>query len=144
MMKLSRLLLAFGLLTSLCVVSASARQTTAAAEEARVTVLALPMQNEARTLGAFTELAEATGGECAAVTDAERVVARIGDMLDAEFRELSFDREVLEAAKTLGGPDVGEIAARLGRTRLQAARSLARLGRRGFLQAFGAAGQTNA
>ena len=126
---------------SRCLCGLDARQTTAAAEEARVTVLALPMQNEARTVGAFTELAKATGGECAAVSDAGRAVARIGDMLDAEFRELNVDREVLKAAKTLGAPDAGEIAALVGRTRLQAARALARLGRRGFLQAFEAAGQ---
>lgn len=124
-----------------CLCGLDARQASAAAEEARVTVLALPMQNDAQTVGAFDELARATGGGCAPATGAEQVVARIGEMLDAEFRELGFDREVLEAAKILGSPDAGEIAARLGRTRLQAARSLARLGRRGFLKSFELTGQ---
>ena len=125
-----------------CLCGLNAAQATAAAEEARVTVIALPMQTDAQTVGAFTELAGATGGECAPTTSAEHVVARIGEMLDAEFKELAFDREVLEAAKCSGAPDAGEIASQLGRTRLQAARALARLGRRGFLQCFELTGQS--
>ena len=127
-----------------CLCGLDASQTTAAAEEARVTVHALPMQNDEATVGAFTEIARATGGMCAPAAGAEQVVSRIGEMLDAEFGELSFDREVLEAARKLRSPEAGEIAGLLGRTRLQAARSLARLGRRGFLQEFQGAGLTTA
>jgi len=47
---------------------------------------------------------------------------------------------VLEAARRLGSQEAGEVAGLLGRTRLQAARSLARLGRRGFLQDIKGAG----
>lgn len=125
-----------------CLCGLDAAQATAAAEEARVTVIALPMQADAQTLGAFTELAGATGGACAPATSAEQVVARIGEMLDAEFKELGFDREVLEAAKRAGALDAGEIASQLGRTPLQAARALARLGRRDFLQGFELTGQS--
>jgi len=117
-----------------CLCGLDAARTTAAAEEARVTVHALPMQSDDSTVGAFTEIATATGGECAQPTGAGQVVGRIGEMLDAEFRELGLDREVLEVVRGLGSPEAGEVAARLGRTRLQAARSLARLGRRGFLR----------
>lgn len=119
-----------------CLCGLTAAQATAAVEEARATLHALPAQDDARTIGAFTELARATGGVCADATDAARVVHRIGEMLDAEFKELSLDRATLEAAKRAGCLDAGEIALRLERSRLQVARSLARLGRRGFLASF--------
>jgi hypothetical protein len=127
-----------------CLCGLDASRTTAAAEEARVTVHALPMQDDVATFGAFAELARATGGACAPPAGAEQVVARIGEMLDAEFGELGLDREVLEAARRLGSQEAGEIAGLLGRTRLQAARSLARLGRRGFLRSFEGAVLTTA
>ena len=119
-----------------CLCGLDAAQATAAAEDARVAVHALPVNDHAHTVGAFTEIALATGGECAPAMDAAHVVGRVGQMLDAEFRELSFDREVLEAARRAAVLDAGEIARRLGRPRPRAARALARLGRRGFLRAF--------
>ena len=119
-----------------CLCGLTAAQATAAVEEARATLHALPAQDDARTIGAFTELARATGGVCADATDAARVVKRIGEMLDAEFKELSLDRAALDVAKRVGCLDAGEIALRLERSRLQVARSLARLGRRGFLASF--------
>jgi hypothetical protein len=57
-------------------------------------------------------------------------------MLDAEFRSLQFDRQVLEFSARLQSLDAGELGERLGCSRLQAAAAVARLGRRGFLQNF--------
>jgi hypothetical protein len=121
---------------SRCHCGLDAAQVTAAAEENRVTVHALPMSQDVQTKGAFTELAQGTGGECAEQSDAGAVVGRIGQMLDAEFRSLQFDRQVLEFSARLSSLDAGEIGERLGCSRLQAAASVARLGRRGFLQNF--------
>jgi hypothetical protein len=94
------------------------------------------MSGDAQTKGAFTELAGATGGECAEPSDAGAVVGRIGRMLDAEFRTLQFDRQVLELSARQASLDAGEIGERLGCSRSQAAAAVARLGRRGFLQNF--------
>ena len=121
---------------SSCRCGLDAAQVTAAAEENRVTVHALPMSEDVHTRGAFTELAQGTGGECAEQSDAGAVVGRIGQMLDAEFRSLQFDRQVLEFSARLQSLDAGEIGESLGCSRLQAAAAVARLGRRGFLQNF--------
>ena len=111
-------------------------QVTAAAEENRVTVHALPMSDDVQTKGAFTEIARGTGGVCAEHSEAGAVVGRIGQMLDAEFSSLQFDREVLEFSRRLASFDAGEISERLSCSRLQAAAAVARLGRRGFLRSF--------
>ena len=125
-----------GSVKSSCLCGLDAAQVTAAAEENRVTVHALPVSADVQTLGAFTELARGTGGECAPHSDAGAVVKRIGDMLDAEFRSLQFDRQVLECAQRLASLDAGELGQHLGCSRPQAAAAIARLGRRGFLQSF--------
>jgi hypothetical protein len=101
-----------------------------------VTVHALPVNSDAQTVGAFTEIAMGTGGECAQHADAVAVVSRIGQMLDAEFRSLQFDRQVLECSVRLASFEAGEISEHLGCSRLQTAAAVARLGRRGFLQSF--------
>lgn len=111
-------------------------QVTAAAEQNRVTVHALPVNSDVQTVGAFTEIAMGTGGECAEHSDAGAVVSRIGQMLDAEFLSLQFDRQVIECSVRLASFDAGEIGQQLGCSRLQTAAAVARLGRRGFLQSF--------
>ena len=121
---------------SACRCGLDAAQVTAAAEEHRVTVHALPMSDDVQTRGAFTEIAGGTGGGCAEHSEAGAVVGRIGQMLDAEFRSLQFDRQVLESSRQLASFDAGEISERLSCSRLQAAAAIARLGRRGFLQSI--------
>lgn len=118
-----------------CACGLDAANATAAAEDQRVTVHALPMSQEQTTIGAFTEIARATGGECAPAADAGTAISRLGEMLDREFHNLSFDRTVLEQAANLATLDAGEIGERLGCSRLRTASALARLGRRGFLAA---------
>lgn len=108
---------------------------TAAAENERVTVHALCMGGLQATAGAFTEIARATGGQCAQASDAQSVVAQIVAVLTEEFSNLRLDREVLRAVDRLGTLETSEIAAALECPRLQAAAAIARLGRRGFLAA---------
>jgi hypothetical protein len=119
---------------SSCPCGLDVAQVTAAAEENRVTVHALPVNSDAQTVGAFTEIATGTGGECVPHSDAGAVVSRIGQMLDAEFRSLQFDRQVLECSARLASFEAGQISEHLGCSRLQTAAAIARLGRRGFLQ----------
>lgn len=116
-----------------CPCGLDAKRVTAAAEKLRVTVHALCMTETATTVGAFGELARNTGGECASTQNAQDVVSKMIDMLDFEFRNLAFDREVLKTVLRLGDTDAGALAEHLHSTRLQTASSIARLGRRGFL-----------
>ena len=85
------------------------------------------------TVQSFTELAMLTGGHCEPADDAAKVVERIREMLAGEFRDLRFDAGVLEIVSRIGTPDLDAIAGSLGCSRLQAASSVGRLGRRGFL-----------
>lgn len=112
-------------------------QVTAAAEDQRVTVHALCMNNSPQTVGSFMELATGTGGECALAQNAQDVVSKMIEILATEFRHLAFDREVLKTVLRLGHLDPGVVADALHSTRLQAASAIARLGRRGFLATQG-------
>lgn len=116
-----------------CTCGLRLEQVTAAAEENRVVVMGLPVSPDAQTRAAFAEIARATGGICAETSDAATAIKRIEDLLAAEFNNLEFDRAVLdtyEQTKELNAETIGNT---LGATRWQAAQSLARLGKRGFL-----------
>lgn len=116
-----------------CTCGLEIQKVTASAEENRVLVHALPMTNEAATIAAFTEIARGTGGTCAETTNANLVVKRIEEMLDTEFQNLQFDGKVLEIVTEFSNLETEAISQKLECTRLQAAASIARLGRRGFL-----------
>jgi hypothetical protein len=107
---------------------------TAAAENNRVTIHALLMENTPITVESFAEIARATGGHFALATVADDVVSRIISVLDAEFRNMEFDSRILETIRKLGCIDVQAAANDASCPRLLAASSIARLGRRGFLQ----------
>jgi hypothetical protein len=119
-----------------CPCGLTVHSVTAGAENHRATIHALCMSNERLTLNAFTEIALGTGGQCASATEANAVVGKITEVLTAEFSDLEFDRGVLEIVPRLGNLDVSQIADALGCPRLQAASSIARLGKRGFLEEF--------
>ncbi len=106
---------------------------TAAAEEQRVTVFALCMGPWHATKLAFTALAAATGGQCAASTDADEIIGEIEALLRQAYEHLAFDRQALEAAQHLGRLDAHQLAADLACSEGRAATSLGRLGRRGLL-----------
>jgi len=109
---------------------------TAAAENNRVTIHALAMENTPVTVESFTEIARATGGHFALATVADDVVSRIISMLDDEFRDMKFDGRMLETVRKLGRIDVQAAANDASCPRLLAASSIARLGKRGFLKEF--------
>jgi von Willebrand factor type A domain len=105
---------------------------TAAAEQARVTVHALCMVQDQLTVQSFSAIATATGGDCASVNNAQQVLTQLVAMLKAEFRDLAFDRQVLETVQNLGHLDMSETAHILDCPPLQVAAAIARLGKRGF------------
>jgi hypothetical protein len=119
-----------------CPCGLTTNTVTAAAENGRVTIQALSMQNAPVTVKSFAEIARSTGGHFALATTAGEVVSRIIAMLDAGFRDLQFDERMLEIVRKLGRIDVSALAEAISCPRLQAASSIARLGRRGFLQEF--------
>ncbi|MFE1744748.1 VWA domain-containing protein [Coleofasciculus sp. H7-2] len=115
---------------------------TAAAENQRVTVHALCMGGDRSCVQSFTAnrqgrrfaIATGTGGQCASVRDAKDVICQIVTMLKGEFRDLEFDRKVLQNVQRLGNLDISATADALGCPRLQVASAIARLGKRGFLE----------
>ena len=108
---------------------------TAAAEKNRVTVHALCMRQDTLTMEAFGAIATATGGQRAASTNASEVISQTIDVLAAEFKDLEFDGRVLETAREMKSLDSAEVAEKLACPRLQVARAIARLGKRGFFDA---------
>ena len=106
---------------------------TAAAEEQRVTVFALCMGRWHATKLAFTALASATGGQCAASANAGEIIGEIEALLRHEYAHLAFDRQALDAAQRLGHLDTRQLAADLACSEGRVAASLGRLGRRGLL-----------
>jgi hypothetical protein len=115
-----------------CPCGLTAHSVSASAEIERITINALCMSNCAVTAEAFNEIAIGTGGYSAPVKNAKDVVGKILEMLEGEFRNLQFDAQVLETVKRFEEFDLGVIAEAIGCPRLQAASSIARLGRRGF------------
>jgi hypothetical protein len=116
-----------------CPCGLTAHSVTAALETKQIVLHALCMINSPPTLEAFTDLAVPTGGQCARVSGAERVLAQIEAMLTENFSDLAFDRQVLEAVQTEPDWDSRLLAERLGSPRLRVASSLARLGKRHLL-----------
>jgi hypothetical protein len=116
-----------------CTCGLTLAQVTAAAEENRVVVQALPVQADELTRTAFTEIANATGGICSETANADAVITRIENLLAAEFGNLPLDVAVLEIAAKMSEINTEAIAQTVGAPRLQVAASLARLGKRGFL-----------
>lgn len=116
-----------------CPCGLTAHSVTALAEKQRITVHALCMSNSRVTSEAFQEISVNTGGLCASVSKAEAVLAKIKEMLAADFGNLQFDREILGAIEKLADFDISVVAETVGCARLQAAAAVARLGRRGFL-----------
>lgn len=112
------------------------RQVTALIEESRVTLHALHIGHDRRyTLPAFTRLAAATGGSCRSVAQGQQVLDQIVELLKEEFAGLETDLEVLRLVGKSDSLDPDRLAGpKL--SRLQVARSLARLGKRDLLDRY--------
>ncbi|MBY0547204.1 MAG: VWA domain-containing protein [Candidatus Obscuribacterales bacterium] len=81
----------------------------------------------------FSLLASSTGGTCVSVSTPQEIIDRIVVMLSNEFKDLTFDAKVLEAARKQETLDAEVIGRGLESTRIRTASALARLGKRGFL-----------
>jgi hypothetical protein len=119
-----------------CQCGLTADSVTAAAENNRVTIHALAMPHSRVTVESFAGLARGTGGHFALATAAHDVVEKIIQVIDTEFRNIEFDERVLKAVRELKSIDVNATADGQSCSRLEAASSIARLGRRGFLEEF--------
>ncbi|NET91498.1 MAG: VWA domain-containing protein [Kamptonema sp. SIO1D9] len=107
---------------------------TATAEDKQVKVYSLCMVRDRLTNEAFNAIATLTGGECVPADNANIVITQIQSILKNEFSNVTFDRQVLQTIQQFGQPDVTEIAQILDSPRLPVAASVARLGKRGFLE----------
>ena len=107
---------------------------TAAAEKARVTVLALGMGGDRSMQQSFTALALGTGGEFASVSNVYLVIEKIASLLSKEFQNLEFDQQVLQWIRGHSTYDSGILAEVLNQPRFQVAKSISRLGKRGFFE----------
>ncbi|HIK13556.1 MAG TPA: VWA domain-containing protein [Oscillatoriaceae cyanobacterium M33_DOE_052] len=116
-----------------CPSGLNVQSVTGVAENQRVTVHALCMGGDLLAMRAFSAIASGTGGQAANAANAKDVISQMVAMLGNEFRDLAFDKQVLEAVLHLGTPDSGSVAETLAIPRLQAAAAIARLGKRGFL-----------
>lgn len=106
---------------------------TAAAEKRGITVHALCMGDFAYTRLSFKAIASGTGGRATTSASAGEVVDKMLSMMTDEFKEIRFDKTIYENVSRSRRFDCQEIAEALGSTRQKVAASLARLGRRGFL-----------
>jgi hypothetical protein len=116
-----------------CPSGLNVQAVTAAAEKHRAIVHALCMRGDTMTVQAFSALSQATGGQCVQAGNADDVISKIRAMLQNEFQNLEFDRQVLETVQNLGYLDLSETAEVLSSPRLPVAAAVARLGKRGFL-----------
>lgn len=114
--------------------SLTVQAVTAAAEKARVTVLALGMGGDHSMQQSFTALALGTGGEFASVSNVYLVIEKIASLLSKEFQNLEFDQQVLQWIRGHSTYDSGALAEVLNQSRFQVAQSISRLGKRGFFE----------
>lgn len=94
------------------------------------------MPSAPTTIGAFTELAVGTGGQCVTTAKAQTVVDSLVSVLNQEFCNLEFDRRVLATLERLGELDIAVVADTLNHPRMAVAAAIARLGQRGLLHDF--------
>ena len=106
---------------------------TAAAEKRRIKLYALCMGQEAVTQKAFGAIASLTGGEGQAATGGGSVVEKIISVLTQEFRNLEFDRQILDLLPTSGQYNIEELAKMLDSSSYTVANSVGRLRQRGFV-----------
>jgi von Willebrand factor type A domain len=117
-----------------CPCGLTGKSVAALAEEQRITLYAISMASCKFTLEAFAEVANCTGGQCSQSKNADDVLKQINTLLDNEFKNILFDGLVLDLVKNQPEITAQEVSDRLACPRLQAVASLARLGRRGFLE----------
>jgi hypothetical protein len=116
-----------------CPCGETIESVTAAAEESRVTVYALGLTGA--VADSFGRLARYTGGEYFVAGQAEQAVARLREILLAEFGNLELDRRVLREWNAAAEPLTDRIAEALAVSPGDVARAVSRLSARRLLAA---------
>lgn len=116
-----------------CPSNLDVNSVTAAAEKRGITIHAICMGDFAYTKLSFGAIASGTGGRSSTSNSAGEVVDKMLAMMTDEFKEIKFDKTVYDNVSQTRRFDSQELAEALGSTRQKVASSLARLGRRGFL-----------
>lgn len=116
-----------------CPSGLNVQKVAALCEKNGITLHALAVGRSPGAHESFTAIALATGGTFRTMEHHTDAIQAITAVLSAEFANVVFDAEVLEAAGEFDAPDSGAISQKLDCPRLKVASSLARLGRRGFL-----------
>lgn len=105
--------------------------TTAKVEEARITLYALGLQ--AWVENSFTQLSRFTGGEYFRAEEGKAAMEKLEAILQTEFGQLDFDREVFAAWQKQQEPTVDAVAATLSVPPARVAASVSRLRTRSLL-----------
>jgi hypothetical protein len=107
---------------------------TAAAEARGIQIYSLCMGGDKLTREAFGVFSAFTGATSSNVRSGVDVISQIEIILQEEFSNLDFDRQVLQTVQKSDNLEIQVIADALNSPRLPVAGALARLGKRGFLR----------
>ena len=108
-------------------------KVTALAEKKGITIHTVCLAGCALTEDAFLALASGAGGRTASRLQSESVIDKIMAMLEEEFLQIGFDMNLYETIAKTKVFDCQKLAETVGSTKQKVASSVARLGRRGFL-----------
>jgi len=104
---------------------------SAKAEEARVTLYALGLTRNCAA--SFERISRLTGGRFFRADRADEAMKQMKDILQKEFGQLDFDRQVHGAWEAMTDPGVDRLAEQLGAAPSQVASAVCRLQSRGFM-----------
>jgi hypothetical protein len=115
-----------------CPLGLTLDSTTASLEEQCIVLYALGLTRQvARSFG---DLAQYTGGQYFAAGQGDRAIETLKALLQAEFQDLAFDRQVLEAWQGGAARSIQAISDALDSPRGKVSSSLSRLGKRRLLE----------
>ena len=106
---------------------------TAAAEAKGIQIYSLCMGRDKLTREAFGALAAFTGATVTNASNGTDAIAKIETVLQNEFSNLDFDKQVLQTIQNLNSLEIQIIAEAVDSPRLPVSKSISRLGKRGFL-----------
>jgi hypothetical protein len=104
---------------------------SAKAEEARVTLYALGLTFQCAE--SFERISRMTGGRFFRADEADNAMQQMKQILENEFGQLDFDREIHDVWESMAAPTVDAVAQQTGATLPKVAAAVCRLQSRGFL-----------
>lgn len=120
-----------GSFKSSCHCGESIESVTAAAENARIVIYALGLNNTAKD--SFSLISRLSGGQYFDANQADKAIETISEILKAEFAEIEFDRKVLQAWRANQGASNEMLAGLLDTNWHKVTDSLVRLNSRDLL-----------